>query len=125
MFELRVREKNFARLLMSLIAFGDLVGTQGIRRIKRCDHTMHETISMPPNVSRWRFFRFQSLSKPFSMDFKEKIAIFDKEICSKMIKNRTFGIKKCFQENVMFELGVRETNFYAPSDVSDGFRRLG
>ena len=77
MFELRVREKNFVCLLMFLMAFGDLVGTQGIHRSKRCDRTMRETISMLPNVSRWRFFRFQSLSKPFSMNFKAKIAILD------------------------------------------------
>ena len=42
-----------------------------------------------------------------------------------MNKNRTFGIKKCFQENVMFELRVREKNFCGSPDVSDGFRRLG
>ena len=52
MFELGVREKIFVRLQMPLIAFGNLFGTQGIRRIKRGDHTMRESISMPSNVRR-------------------------------------------------------------------------
>ena len=30
---------------------------------------------MPPSVSWWRFFRFQSVSKRFSMDFRGKVVI--------------------------------------------------
>ena len=52
MFELGVREKNFMRLQMPLIAFGNLFGTLGIRSIKLGDHTMRESFSMLPNVRR-------------------------------------------------------------------------
>ena len=35
-----------------------------------------------------------------------------------------FCIKNCFHENDMFELGVREENFCAPPDASNGFGRV-
>ena len=77
MLELGVREKNFVRLLMSLMALEDLFGTQGIHRIKRGGRTMRESISMPPNVSWWRFFDFEGLRKPFWRIFNQKLKIFE------------------------------------------------
>ena len=37
-----------------------------------------------------------------------------------MLKTCMFGIKKCFHENVMLELGVRGKTFCTPLDDSDG-----
>ena len=39
-------------------------------------------------------------------------------------KNRMFCIKKCFDENDMFELVVRENIFCAPPDATDGFEEV-
>jgi len=41
-----------------------------------------------------------------------------------MMKNRMFGIKKCFQEFGMFELGVREKKFCVLADATDNFWKL-
>ena len=35
-----------------------------------------------------------------------------------------FGTKKCFEENAMFDFGMREKNFCSPSDVSNGLGRV-
>ena len=35
-----------------------------------------------------------------------------------------FCIKNCYHENDMSELGVREKNFCAPPDTSNGFGRV-
>ena len=40
---------------------------------------------------------------------------------SKVLKNGMFGTKKCFRENVMLELGVRQTFFCTPLDDADGY----
>jgi len=41
-----------------------------------------------------------------------------------MVKNCIFCINKCYLENDMLELGVREKNFGAPPDASNGFGRV-
>ena len=40
------------------------------------------------------------------------------------MKNRMFGIKKCFQEFGMFELGVREKKICVLADATDNFWKL-
>ena len=86
---LKCAKKFFVRLLMHLMALGDLFGSQDIGRNKRGGHMTRQSVSMIPNVRWWRFFRFHSLSKPFSMNFSNKISEFQqfwKAVCCKDCK---------------------------------------
>ena len=76
-FHLKYRRIFSRGRIPSLLMFEELFRVIAISESKRGGHTMRQSISMPPSVSRWRFFRFQSISKPFSCDFGVKVAILE------------------------------------------------